>query len=288
MKFQLMSTFWQDKYTDWFKKGCFESMTWTENKKAILDHCSVWNINTEERFFPEIMELMESAFPGLKVKLRNTDELRRYVDVLQSALVLQIEQCLDTGDAFLFAPPDTIFADGTVESLRIIGQEPKACVAIAHPRVLPNVLNELKPCSSPQMVNLAFRNLHRSWTDAQSGHPRQSSFISGVSWEELEPSLYSITHRLPTTYYANFVPEDLVYFKTCIGFGNFDHEWPTTLYNSGRIRYVGSSYGGFVCEVTDSDKNVPPVRPGDVDGFWANHMHNHCAKQCKVIFRGEA
>lgn len=289
MKFQILSVFWGNQHKDWFKKGCFESLSWPQNRKAILENCSAWNIYTEEKFFTEIMEMAEDKFSGLKVKLRKTDDLRRYSDFLQSALVMQIQECLESEDRFLFAPPDTIFADGTVSNLLKLGREKNSCVAIAHPRVLPEILPELtQALDGPKLVSLSWKHLHRSWTDAETNHPRQNSFVGGVKWQKLKENLYSVTHRLPTTYLADFTKEDLMYFQTCTGFGNWDHQWAINLYRQGRQRYAGSSDAGFIIELTESLKNIPPVHPGNVDEFWKNDEHNHINKQINVIFRGEA
>lgn len=290
MKFQIMTTFWGDMHFDWFKRGCLNSLASRSNKKTIVDNCSTWNINTEKRFFAQIEEVVRKEFPWIIINLRDRNELRRYVDDLQSALCLQIKGCLDIKERFLFAPPDTIFADGTIASMLKVGRDPGTCVAIAHPRVLPKILDEIgtNALNPAEMVSLCFKNLHRSWTDAEIGHPRRSSFMSGVSWEEISPNLYSISHRLPTIYFADFRPEDLQYFQTCIGFGDWDHVWASRIYENNRMRYIGSSDGGFICELTEPNKNVPPVRPGDPDEFWKNEAQNHFNKQFRVIFRGEA
>lgn len=287
MKFQIMSTYWGDTHQDWFKRGCFESLQWQKNRKAILENCSRWNINTEEKNFHEVMELMESRFPGLKVKMRPVEELRRYTDYLQTALVTQIEDCLKDGDRFLFAPPDTIFSDGAVSGLLKLGREPLSCVAVAHPRVIPTILDDLKPMSAPQLVTKAWEHLHQSWYDAESGSPRQNSFIGGVRWEALDASTFAVTHHLPTPYLCHFTGEDLRYFQTRVSFGSYDHEWPSDLLiKQCRQRLVGGSDGGFICEVTEKLKNIPPVKPGPVDGFWREHPHNLQNRQTTIIFRG--
>lgn len=292
MKFQIMSTFWGEMHLDWFKRGCFESLSWTENRRAILDNCSTWNINTDEANFPQIMEIFEECFPELKVKLRKTEELRKYIDHLQSALVTQVESCLEEKERFLFAPPDTIFSDGAVANLMKLGREPGTCVAVAHPRVLPDILDDIQTdqytITSDRLVTKAWKHLHQSWADAESGHPRQNSFIGGVRWEKLSEKIYAITHHLPTPYFCDFTPEDLAYFKTRVSFGSYDHEWPSDLLiRQGRQRFIGSSDAGFICEITERLKNIPPVKPGPVDGFWREHAHNFQNRQTTIIFRGE-
>lgn len=287
MKFQIMSTFWGEQHKEWFRRGCLKSLAFQKNREAILENCSTWNIYTNKMFFNELDELLKITFPGLKYALTPIENLRKYTDSLQSALVLQIEACLQSGDKFLFAPPDTIFANGLVPNILKLGREPKSCVAIAHVRVLPEMLDELVPnLSSPELVSLAWKHLHQSWYDAEINSPRQNSFIGGVKWEKLEDNVISVTHRLPTSYLADFTKEDLMYFQTCTGFGNWDHQFAINLYNQGRQRNIGGSEAGFIVELTERLKNIPPVKPGNPDDFWKNDQHNHINKQFNVILRG--
>ena len=41
--------------------------------------------------------------------------------------------------------------------------------------------------SRPQLVDLAFANLHPTWRDAEATLPNSNSFLGGVSWRRLRP-----------------------------------------------------------------------------------------------------
>lgn len=293
MKFQILSVFWGNPYATWFMKGCLKSLAFPKNKKAIDTYCSVWNIFCDDNQIEMIREATKITFPTLSIKIRSTDELRAFVDQHQAAMCWQVEECLKAKERLLFAPPDTIFADGTVKNFLSLGREKNSCVAIAHPRVLPELLLEMNTLdiqSPAKLVNRIWNegHLHQSWSDAETGHPRQNSFIGGVRWSELEPNLYLITHHLPTVYFADFTDEDLMYFKVCTGFGHWDHQWPSDiLLRQCRQRYVGSSDAGFICEITHKEKNIPPVQPGNTDEFWRSFPHNLQNRMTQIIFRGE-
>lgn len=294
MKFQILSVFWGEPYKTWFIKGSLKSLAFKENHKAITESCSTWNIFCDSDQIPAIEEVTKITFPLVKFNIQSTENLRAFIDQHQSAMCWQIDQCLKAKERLLFAPPDTIFADGTIPNILKLGREEKTCVAIAHPRVLPEILQDFIShirYASPgpaQLVDLTWRHLHQAWSDAESGHPRQNSFIGGVRWQELSESLYAVTHHLPTNYLCDFTDEDLMYFKTRTSFGSFDHEWPSDLLiRQNRQRFVGSSDAGFICEITDKLKNIPPVKPGNVDEFWRSHPHNLQNRQTTVIFRGE-
>ncbi len=299
MKFQMMSTFWGAMHFEWWKRGCFKTLAFRKNKKAIIENCSVWNINTEEKNFQAIEKLVAENFQGLEIKLNSTDHLRRYTDHLQSALVNQMESCVRAKERFLFAPPDTCFGDGTIKSLMAIGKDDKSCVAVAHPRVVPDFFQELDyvdvgsakswgaSLENSYLVSRAWRYLHQSWEDAEVGHPRQNGKSGGVWWSKIGEGLYRIQHALPTVYFADFTEQDLQYFQLCTGFGNYDHLWPAEiLVPQDRQQFVGSSDACFIVEITEKLKNIPPVWPGNPNEFWKNHAHNKQNRATSVIFRG--
>lgn len=292
MKFQILSILWGEPYASWFARGCVKSLSFPKNKKAIDDNCSVWNIFCDDSQAEGIKEVARINFPRLNIKVRSTDELRAFVDQHQAAMCLQIKECLEAKERLLLAPPDTIFADGTIPNLLKLGREKNSCVAVAHPRVLPELLSDIGVLEIKDPAEMIYRiwnegHLHQSWADAEVGHPRQNSFIGGVRWEELSTDLFSITHHLPTVYLADFTDEDFVYFKTATGFGHWDHMWPSDiLIKQGRQRYVGSSDAAFICEITHKEKNIPPVKEGNTDLFWRSFPHNIQDRQTNVIFRG--
>lgn len=287
MKFQIMSTFWGTQHLEWFKRGCLKSLAFAKNYQTITEHCSRWNIFTDPEKMDYVKELMAITFPKVQINVQSTDDLRTYTDHLQSALVYQVEECLKAKERFLFAPPDTIFSNGTIHNLMTFGRQNGTCVAVAHPRVHPEILEDLSE-ESPKLVAKFMNYQHQSFSDAEVGHKRQNSFIGGIRWERLDDKTISVTHHLPTVYFADFTPEDLMYFKTQTSFGCYDHLWPAdVLLKHQRQRYVGSSDGAFIVELTERWKNIPPVKPGSTDQFWVSHSHNLQNRMTNVIFRAE-
>lgn len=286
----LLTIVYGDRFIEIFRRGALKSLLYPKNADALTKNEACWNIFTEDKFIPTLKILTESV-KGIKFNIQSTSLLRRFVDQPQSALVWQIEKCLKENRKLLFAPPDTIFGEGSVEALTKVGREKHSCVSIPHPRVVPNILEELnhEPKMNPQLVGLAWKHLHRSWSEAETGCERQNSFVGGVSWQKVKEKTYSITHRLPTVYLADFTDEDLNYFRVALSFGAWDHTWPgDVLYPRGRQRLISSSDLAFVCEVTEKDKNIPPIIANqNPDEFWKNSHHNHINKQIVATFRAE-
>lgn len=292
MRLRILTTVYGGHHIELFRRTCLKSLSFKGNLKSLIEAEAIWNIFTDENSTKRIEEITREQAPGLKVIIRSKKDLRNYIDPVQSATIWQIEECITTDSRLLLAPPDTIFGEGSIHGLLVAGSDKHSVVVMPHPRVLPTItadLSMVKNITNPKLVTLAWKHLHRAWTEAEHGCVNQSSYVGGVEWEELSPSIYLVTHRLPSPYLIDFTEEDLQYFKNAISFGHFDHMWPgDILIPRGRQRYIGSSDAVFIAEVTDADKNVPPVIPNQpTSGFWRNHIHNQHNAQIKCIFRGE-
>lgn len=290
MSLQILTTVWGEKHLEIFRRGTLRSLSFKRNKARLFQENAVWNVCTDAKDIPYLEKQFFIHFPELEVVFKPTEELRDYTDTVQSAMLWIMKKCLETGDKLLLAPPDTIFADGAVDGLLAAGREKGTCVAAAHPRVLPEILSEELSYSIPatEMVNLAWKYLHKSWTDAEWGHPYYNGYVGGVQWSKVHDKVMSVIHRLPTVYLADFTDEDLKYFKSVISFGHFDHMWPgDILIPRGRQRYVASSDLAFMVEITEKNKNVPPIIPNaPLEGFWRSHAHNEINKGIVVTYRG--
>lgn len=289
MSLQLMSVVWGSKHIELFKETAVRSMGFKQNLKALVDHEALWNIFTDDENIKDIEEIIK--WTGLKSRIKSKKQLRNYIDPVQSATIWQIEECLSTGSKLLLVPPDTIYGDGSVPNLLKKAKDKGSVLVVPHPRVLPSFVNDFRSgreLSNPELVSLAFKHLHRAWTEAEKGCPNQSSYVGGVEWERQAEDHYKVIHRLPSPYLINFEPEDLNYFKNAISFGHFDHMWPgDILVPKGRQVYIDDSDIAFICEVTDPDKNVPPIIQGQpTEGFWRNHVHNVHNAQITATFKG--
>lgn len=297
-----------------FKKACFRSLNWPQNRAA-LGECE-WHVFTAKEHFDEVVELFKER--GFKLVLHQLgDSVRvagcgmvplRQCDagvILLDGLRNQIAYSIQNKARMILAPPDTIFGDGSIANLLAIGNGNGRCVAVAHPRVLPAILEEIDvlgatrgAITNAQLVTMAEKHAHVSWKCAEIGHPKNNSYVGGIAWRRLEDGLVSVTHRLPTCYLADFNSSDFDFFWSQVSWGGWDHRWPAeNLIRQERQRYVGSSDACFIVEITDWDKNVPPdpqeeIRKhvdasGQMDLYWNSHYHNGIDRQTCVIFRGE-
>lgn len=284
---QIFSVVWGKYHLELFEKGLLKSFQLKLNRQALFRERGIWNIWTDE--VENVQKLVSGLFPELKINVISLDNLRRYTDPIQNALVIQIEKCLEQKQKMLMAPPDTIFGNGSIGNILKVGYQKDACVVVPHPRVLPTILNETlsDDTSNADLVSLAWKHLHGSWVNAEKDHPQQSSFVGGVTWQYLDDKTMSVTHLLPTVYLADFNESDLEFFKHANSFGDWDHTWAIKTLQENRQRFLASSDAAFICEITEVEKNIPPwhhEHPKD-GSFWRDFPHNKINKGIVATFR---
>ena len=285
MKIHGLSCVWNKAYVERFLQGTIKSLAFQHNALVMQD--LIYNIFTEEEHFQEIEEFITPLLPHTELRLRDLAVIRDRIDYLHSGLIWQIKECLKEKTKMLLLPPDSIFGDGTLANLIKLGKKPGTCVVAPHPRVLPTILNESYQ-SNASLVTAAWKHLHRSWSEAEDGSDRQNSFVGGVRWAHLTPKLLDVEHLLPTPYFCDFLYEDLMFFESSPGIGVYDHTWPSNLVSKQRMKYSGSSDACFIAEITEHDRNLPPVIRGAAsDKFWRSHPHNLFNTQISCSFRME-
>lgn len=312
---RVFTAVWGIKHVDTFLRGTVRSLRWKSNRDA-LDG-STWNIVTKPEHTARLQNEVSELFPNIKVDVKEVPEWITnaggasiktesldHSNIILMHLVGEIRASLDSHSRTLLAPPDTIFGERSVANMLKIGAQEGVCVAVPHPRVHPEIIDDAyfktgSPCSNEVLVKLAFEKyLHQSWRAAEIGCANQNSLVGGVAWQRLEAAgsevLYAVQHRLPTVYLANWIPEDYAFFINQPSFGSYDHTWPgERLIRQERQRLVGSSDAAFICEVTDFDKNIPPWTPDHLkvlnvhpDAFYRDGLHNCHNRLTVCMFRG--
>ncbi len=272
---ELLTIAYGEHHLELFRKTALKSLAQLKNKRCFYDENTRWNICTDDKHFDHVRRTVDIYFPELEVNLISRSDLRRYIDPIQAATIWQIEESIRNKSKVILAPPDTIYSDGTIKSMLDKASE-GTCVAVAHPRTLPSILeHEFIGLSNPDLVSLAWKHLHQSWSHAEMGCDGYNFRAGGVQWEYINSEQIRGIHMLPSPYLLQFTSEDLDFFKHQISFGSFDHIWSAQmLIPQGRRKYMNSSEDGFIIEITDQHKNVPPLFPGDQEKFWREDTPN--------------
>lgn len=288
---------WGDTHIDLLKNCLGKSLNWPKNKAAVDD--SEWIVTTDSDESLEKISDILFDIDNSPIIISLVDKTVKYnaPTVLFNVLNRTIEECVKDEEPLLMATPDYIFADGTIDSLKAIGDAPGSCVGFAHMRVLPDVLEKLnhRPPSNAELMRLGLNHPHPAWEDSEETANPGRTYYGGISWKRVGEKEIAVSHRLPAPFYVNFLKEDLEFFAATHGhafdhtFNLWDHLWPSVLLKEGRFRYIGSSDLALMMEVTDKEANVPPINPYNVtnkDKSVHESFHNLMCKQFISTFRG--
>lgn len=284
-KIRLFTLVWGERYIDWFERACVASLCWPKNADTLQQHAVAWDILTRHEDADRLRNI--AARLGIPVEIRYLRDTGPNIGaVLQQALIDEMRLCLEQGQAMLLCPPDKIFGDGAIAGLVSQGD---TCVAVPHVRVLPSILPGIShPVSNAELVGLAWKHLHRSWSEANLAREMANCNVGGVAWREITPGLYAVQHRLPTCFLANFQDDDLTWFCSQVFEGGWDHLWPAKLVAEQRQRVLASSDAAFMAEITPEFENIPacaPVDPLNPDKYWGQHAHHWANRNIVAIFR---
>lgn len=294
---RIFTSVWGDKHVDWFEKYCLFSLKWPKNSEALEG--ATWTVLTTDKDKDKIKALIDAS----KIKIKDVNLMILPADfnphhagtLINQGLLMEMQYCISYGAQMFLAPPDTIFGNGSIASMREMARQRDSVIFAAHIRVLPEIQKLLFAdycvLSNAELVSAAIKYAHATWTCAQDGLEGVNSYVGGISWKWIADKTYAVTHRLPTPYLINWTPEDIVFFKNQLHWGVIDHAWPhDCLIHTERMRLCGSSDAAFMVEITEAQNNIPPVaayHEDEPDLFWRNLSHNKVNRMFSVILRGE-
>lgn len=302
---------WGDHFKSLFVQALGSSLKWAANAKVL--ESSIWTICTDsQKSADDLVLAAQAIIPTCKVRVQIQP---RFIEpnapigsLKMQCLLKSIRQCLEERTPMLISTPDFIWADGSIQNMldeSYVSEGQNLCISIAHMRVLPSFLNEMHILaglhnSGCDLVHLALEHAHDSWSRCEIGKDPNGIYYAGLSWRFIDrKSLITVQHQMPSPFLCNFTQSDYDEFARWKGplppaFGEIDHNFPTKLINEGRLRYLGSSDIAFMVEITEADKNIPPLKSAKIphDRFFRNEINlatpeNHLKiqKQFISIFR---
>jgi hypothetical protein len=169
-------------------------------------------------------------------------------------LLDMFKKCLDEGAFFFNLTPDMIIGNGSLFNCVMSSYGKNTCFASAHARVSLNILDELEKKSkkgfeNSDLVALAFKFPHDNFKFANENLESNTTH-KGISYRKISPTLYSITHNLPSPSLIFPIEGDYEYFNRVGDYNMIDREWMQTLIKTNRIKVSGSSDLFFNIELT--------------------------------------
>lgn len=290
-KARMLTLVWGQPYIDWFERACVQSLEKPQNLSALQEGVSVWDISTR----PEDKSVVKDIATRLNIPIEfHLDPMGtpdQHGEILQRELISAMKRCQPSDEALLLIPPDSIFGDGTIRTLCVLGQPRHVCIAVPHVRVKPSILNiPWRANSNANLVAATWQNLHRTWIECDTSRKMTNTYAGGCCWTKISDGLYGVSHRLPTTYYARFNDTDLIWWDAQVKINVWDHAWPSKTVAETRHRLVSSSDAAFIAEVTPDFSNIPPCTPCDPeepDKYWGRAAHHMFNRNSISIFRAE-
>ena len=276
-------TFVYGKHLELLKRSLV-SLDWPENKKAL--ERATWSVHTTQEDENAVREILGDR----RVEITHTRISGGIGQQLSSCLGSEMTACYQRRAAMLLAPPDTIFGEGTIQTLVSLGEGGNNAISAPHPRVVLETFPDLKePTSNAKLVSLAFEHMHEVWSLSNTKLLKNNAYGSGTAWREIGPGLYAVTMRIPTPYFIRPTARD-VETLAAAGSGGWDHKWPQTLMREQRHRIVGSSDGAFMVEL--SPLNLPQGKTKDInwdepDEYSGKLLHHQVNRNTVTIWRAE-
>lgn len=278
-------TFVYGRYFDWFDRTV-ASLMWPLNRKALEG--AVWSVYTNEGGESSVHKAL--AHTGLKVEINRITVEANIGKQLSLYLQGELQKCVDTGSALFLAPPDTIFGEGTVQTLVNLGSEGHNAISVPHPRVLSTTFPDLKePTSNAVLVSLAMEHMHEVWQLGNIKLAKNNAYTSGAGWRPIGEKLFAVTMRIPTPYFINPTAKD-VETLAASGPGGWDHKWPAHLVREQRHRILGSSDAAFMVELSPPDLPQGEVRDRnrtEPDAYRGDLLHHQINRNTVTIWRAE-
>ncbi len=286
----LIGTIVYGEYIDIFETVCMRSLLQSGNIPSLIRDGYTFTHTIYTRQDGELNRLKRIA------EEKSREGYRIVIDVIHDgANLLFLHKFIDDGikaDAkSLFINPDLFFGNGSLKHLLAYKFKNDMCLAALHMRVDYGEFQEILKIiegdvSNPQLVDIAMKCLHKSWSESFISDDTNNSNASGSAIEKVGNNLWAVTFRIPTVYLAKFTEKDR---NDLSQFDFWDHEWPTQLMDANRYKFIGSSDMFFAVELTKTDTNIPTVEHYRRwnDDFHCSKKHSEVNRHFLAIVRGE-
>ncbi|MEE8382216.1 MAG: hypothetical protein V3R78_10140 [Thermodesulfobacteriota bacterium] len=281
----LLGTIVYDKYIDIFESVCLRSLKQKGNIPALLED------GYEIRYYiytlsdPNLQRVKKIRIKGVSIEVFHFSEMDN-----TKLLHAMIEQSIGQDARLLFMSPDYFIGDGSLYNLCSYSNNNNLCIAALHMRVdfdkFLRVMDENKDSiSNPQLVSLAMENLHKSWGESFIDEDSNNSYFSGSAVQKINKNLWSVSFRIPTVFLAKFERSDI---EALPQFDYWDWEWPATLIDDKRYKFIGSSDMFFAVELTQEKENIPCTQAGMIwnDDFRVDKRHSEINRNFLAVLRG--
>jgi hypothetical protein len=218
-----------------------------------------------------------AAFFAGRVRVSSLDEVaagmelpRHKADVTGNLMCHIVKMCIKRDRSFLFAVPDIVYSNGSIETCWQLHRMTGKVVSIFNGRVLPK---DGEPPFSPEMMtqwtrphgvrDFFFSHMNGTWhksmttdPDVVPDHARRGHLI-------FRRDRFSFVFSRPNPVIGRFTERDLMLFASGGNIKSWDHEWQDRLMAEGRLQVQTNLDLGMSIELDDGfyrpDETIRPL-----------------------------
>ena len=249
---------WGEDHIDWFFTYCLPSLMQeynlplVKNKKKI-----VFYFYTKEESADHLNRQIKNNIVDFESKIYTENCFDDHArDMMSNYFIHILKECIDKKSLLLFAQPDLIFSNGSIDNMVNLSDGKGVSIAVASPRVSIECIknnNVSVLCDGGKLTDIILTCQHQSlaFTDDLLD---VNSTLGGISTRRIKNGIM-VTHNLPPVFLCDPIKSDLSFFKRRPLFNIVDKLWPHMLFRQSRLKVVTSSDIALVAELThDNDK----------------------------------
>lgn len=293
----LLTVVWGNDRLRLFEHALLRSVLQRGNlPRLVRDGVSVSiDVHTTLKHVGDVHRILKRTLCERPAHVRDGIQISIFVTVgpkvhLESALRRTMRRCARRNASMLMAPPDSYFANGSINNLVQAQAGRNVSVAAVHLRVVDEeFLRALDAfegdIEAPMLDSLALETAHDNVANGFIERDRNCASETGVALQVLEPNMVLVTHRIPTIHLIAVEQSDVEYFEGR-PFQAWDHQMTALHIAHGRFKYIGSSDAFFMVELTDAESHLVPAETSAwSDTYkWEEDLHHAINRNfCSVL-----
>ena len=290
----LITTIVYEDYIEIFDEICMRSLFQSGNIPCLIErgYDIEYLIWTKEADIPRIKRVIgKHNREGISFTINTFDKEEDNRKRNTKALHEIIDKGIEHDCQVFFLNPDYFYGNNSLRNLISYKFKNKMCLASLHVRVntddFTTMINNTEgEVSNAKLVDISMGCLHKSWGESFTSRDINNSNISGSATQQIDHNLWAVTFRIPTVFLAKFEHCDKEALER---FDMWDHEWPATLIEQDRHKFIGSSDMFYAVELTKPENNIPGLAGNMVwnDDFHVSRLNGETNRNFLVILRGE-
>jgi hypothetical protein len=249
---------WGEEYINWFFIYMLPSLMQENNLPLVKEKKKiVFYFYTKEENIDYLNRLIKINIVDFESKIYTEANFCDHArDMMSNYFIHILKEGIDKKSLLLFAMPDSIFSNGSIDNMVNLSDGKGVSIAIASPRISIECIknnNISTLCNGSELTDIVLKCQHQSLAFTNDFLDVNST-LEGISTKRVKNGIL-VTHNLPSVFLCDPIKSDLSFFRRRPLFNIIDKLWPHMLFRQSRLKVVASSDIALVVELThDNDK----------------------------------